>query len=53
MSVLLLGFLTLFIALIGYRLLIGEGLSLRSGTIAMVKDPDGRTVELIGSPGAG
>ena len=37
LSLLLTGFLTIFVALIGYNLLIGRGFGLRSGTIAMVK----------------
>jgi type IV secretion system protein VirB6 len=37
LSILLTGFLTIFIALIGYRLLLGERFDLRTGTLAMVK----------------
>jgi len=37
LSVLLTGFLTIFIALIGYNLLLGHSLSIRSGTLAAVK----------------
>jgi type IV secretion system protein VirB6 len=37
LSVVLSGFLTIFIALIGYNLLLGRTFSLRSGTVAMVK----------------
>ena len=37
LSLLLTAFLTIFIALIGYNLLLGRGLSVRSGTLAMVK----------------
>ena len=37
LSLLLSGFLTIFIALIGYNLLLGRSLTIRSGTLAMVK----------------
>ena len=37
LSLLLAGFLTIFIALIGYNLLLGRGFDLRSGTMAMIK----------------
>jgi type IV secretion system protein VirB6 len=37
LSVVLTGFLTIFIALIGYNLLLGRSLTIRSGTLAMVK----------------
>jgi type IV secretion system protein VirB6 len=37
LSVILSGFLTIFIALIGYNLLLGRSLTVRSGTLAMVK----------------
>jgi len=37
LSLMLTGFLTLFIALIGYNLLLGHTLTVRTGTIAMVK----------------
>jgi type IV secretion system protein VirB6 len=37
LSVVLTGFLTIFIALIGYNLLLGRSLSVRSGTLAMLK----------------
>lgn len=37
LSIVLTGFLTIFIALIGYRLLLGENLTIRDGTIAMIK----------------
>jgi type IV secretion system protein VirB6 len=37
LSVVLTGFLTLFVALAGYRLLLGGSLSVRSGTLAFVK----------------
>lgn len=37
LSIVLSGFLTIFIALVGYNLLLGRTLTLRSGTIALVK----------------
>ena len=37
LAILLTGFLTIFIALIGYRLLLGDRLTLREGTIAFIK----------------
>lgn len=37
LTVLLTGFLTIFIALIGYNLLLGQTLTVRSGTLAFVK----------------
>jgi type IV secretion system protein VirB6 len=37
LSILLTGFLTIFIALIGYNLLLGHNLTVRSGTLAFVK----------------
>jgi type IV secretion system protein VirB6 len=37
LSIMLSGFLTIFIALIGYNLLLGRSLTVRSGTIAMLK----------------
>ena len=37
LSVVLTGFLTIFIALIGYNLLLGHSLTVRSGTLAFVK----------------
>ncbi|HEY0130505.1 MAG TPA: type IV secretion system protein, partial [Allosphingosinicella sp.] len=37
LTVLLLGFLTLFVALFGYRLLLGQGPDVRTGVIAFVK----------------
>lgn len=37
LSVLLSGFLTIFIALIGYRLLLGQTFTIRSATLAMLK----------------
>ncbi|HET7316382.1 MAG TPA: type IV secretion system protein [Sphingomicrobium sp.] len=37
LSIVLSGFLTIFIALIGYNLLLGRTFSLRSGTVAIVK----------------
>jgi len=37
LSLLLTGFLTIYVALIGYNLLAGRGFSMRSGTVAMVK----------------
>ncbi|WP_114226606.1 MULTISPECIES: type IV secretion system protein [Sphingomonas] len=37
LSLVLSGFLTLFIALIGYNLLLGQALTVRSGVVAMVK----------------
>ena len=36
-QVVLTGFLTIFIALIGYNLLLGQGLTVRSGTLAFLK----------------
>lgn len=37
LSLLLTGLLTIFVALIGYNLLLGRGMSVRGGTIALVK----------------
>ena len=37
LTILLTGFLTIFIALIGYNLLLGHSMSVRSGTLAFVK----------------
>jgi type IV secretion system protein VirB6 len=37
LSILLLGFLTLFVALFGYRLLLGQGPDVRTGVLAFVK----------------
>src|SRR3954470_24608448 len=37
LAVVLTGFLTIFIALIGYNLLLGQGPTVRSGTLAFVK----------------
>jgi type IV secretion system protein VirB6 len=37
LSIVLTGFLTIFIALIGYNLLLGQGPTLRTGTLAMAK----------------
>jgi len=37
LSIVLAGFLTIFIALIGYNLLLGHGLTVRTGTLAFVK----------------
>lgn len=37
LSIVLSGFLTIFIALIGYNLLLGRALTVRSGTLAMLK----------------
>lgn len=37
LSLVLTGFLTVFVALIGYNLLLGRGFGIRSGTIAMIR----------------
>src|SRR5206468_8071792 len=37
LSIVLTGFLTIFIALIGYNLLLGHAMTVRSGTLAFVK----------------